>query len=88
MPLKLQDSVILIVDDSDAARYARSRILIRAGFKVIEAATGNMALVRARADRPDLILLDTKLPDINGMDVCRKLKADPETKAILVLQTS
>ncbi|MGZ8295427.1 MAG: ATP-binding response regulator [Telluria sp.] len=88
MPLKLQDSVILIVDDSDAARYARSRILIRAGFKVIEAATGNLALVRAREDRPDLILLDTKLPDINGMEVCRQLKADPETKAILVLQTS
>ncbi|MBZ2209225.1 ATP-binding response regulator [Massilia soli] len=84
----LLNSVILIVDDSDAARYARSRILIRAGFKVIEAATGNAALTMARENLPDLVLLDTKLPDINGMDVCRKLKADPETKAILVLQTS
>ncbi len=84
----LLNSVILIVDDSDAARYARSRILIRAGFKVIEAATGNMALTMARENLPDLVLLDTKLPDINGMDVCRKLKADPATKAILVLQTS
>lgn len=84
----LLNSVILIVDDSDAARYARSRILIRAGFKVIEAATGGTALTMARENLPDLVLLDTKLPDINGMDVCRKLKADPATKAILVLQTS
>ena len=84
----LLNSVILIVDDSDAARYARSRILVRAGFKVIEAATGNMALTMARENHPDLVLLDTKLPDINGMDVCRKLKSDNETKAILVLQTS
>ena len=84
----LTNSVILIVDDSDAARYARSRILVRAGFKVIEAATGNMALTIARESHPDLVLLDTKLPDINGMDVCRKLKSDNETKAILVLQTS
>ncbi|HEY0491149.1 MAG TPA: response regulator [Telluria sp.] len=84
----LLNSVILIVDDSDAARYARSRILIRAGFKVIEAATGNEALTMAREHMPDLVLLDTKLPDINGMDVCRKLKSDLETKAMLVLQTS
>ena len=84
----LTNSVILIVDDSDAARYARSRILIRAGFKVIEAATGAMALTMARENHPDLVLLDTKLPDINGMDVCRKLKSELDTKAILVLQTS
>ncbi|MGZ8319163.1 MAG: response regulator, partial [Telluria sp.] len=84
----LSNSVILIVDDSDAARYARSRILIRAGFTVLEAATGAEALKVAHDSKPDLVLLDTKLPDINGMEVCRQLKADPETKAILVLQTS
>lgn len=82
------DSLILNVDDSEGARYAKSRILTRAGFRVIEAADGNSALLRAREDKPDLVLLDVKLPDINGFEVCRLIKADPETRAVLVLQTS
>ncbi|MES2898846.1 MAG: response regulator [Pseudomonadota bacterium] len=82
------DSVILNVDDSEGARYAKTRILTRAGFKVIEAATGAEALTQAEAHSPDLVLLDTKLPDINGMEVCRRLKAGDITCTILVLQTS
>ncbi|MGK5026153.1 response regulator [Janthinobacterium sp. RB2R34] len=82
------DALILNVDDSDGARYAKSRILTRAGFNVIEASNGGDALVRARNDRPALILLDVKLPDINGLEVCRRLKGNPETNTILVLQTS
>ena len=86
--MPFSESVILNVDDSEGARYAKSRVLTRAGFKVIEAASGSAALYRAREDKPDLVLLDVKLPDINGMEVCRLLKADPATRAILVLQTS
>ena len=86
--MPLSKSVILNVDDSEAARYAKSRILTLAGFTVIEAASGSAALYRAREDKPDLVLLDVKLPDINGLEVCRLLKADPATRAILVLQTS
>ena len=82
------DALILNVDDSDGARYAKSRILTRAGFKVIEASNGGDALLRARQDRPNLILLDVKLPDINGLEVCRQLKGGAETNTILVLQTS
>lgn len=82
------DSLILNVDDNDGARYAKSRILTRAGFQVIEAAGGSAALHRARTDNPELVLLDVKLPDINGFEVCRLLKEDPATRAILVLQTS
>jgi signal transduction histidine kinase len=82
------DSLILNVDDSDGARYAKTRILTRAGFRVIEAADGNSALLRAREDKPDLVLLDVKLPDINGFEVCRLLKDDPDTRPVLVLQTS
>jgi two-component system, sensor histidine kinase len=89
MPTKsLSESVILNVDDNDGARYAKSRILTRAGYTVIEAASGSAALQRARDDDPDLVLLDVKLPDINGFEVCRQLKADPATRAILILQTS
>ena len=81
-------NLILNVDDNDGARYAKSRILSRAGFDVIEAANGTEALERARDSLPDLVLLDVKLPDINGFEVCRQIKAAPETAAILVLQTS
>ncbi|NHZ98210.1 response regulator [Massilia sp. CCM 8734] len=81
-------SLILNVDDSEGARYAKSRILTRAGFRVIEATDGTSALLRAREDKPDLVLLDVKLPDINGFEVCRLLKDDPDTRPVLVLQTS
>lgn len=82
------EEVILNVDDSDGARYAKTRILSRAGFQVIEASCGEEALQKANAVLPTLILLDVKLPDINGMDVCRQLKSDPHTQNILILQTS
>jgi PAS domain S-box-containing protein len=81
-------NLILNVDDNDGARYAKSRILSRAGFVVIEAANGTEALESARVSLPDLVLLDVKLPDINGFEVCRQIKAAPETAGILVLQTS
>ncbi|HEX8603707.1 MAG TPA: hybrid sensor histidine kinase/response regulator, partial [Pseudoduganella sp.] len=82
------DPLILNVDDTDAARYAKTRILQRAGFHVIEAGSGGEALQMVREQRPDLVLLDTKLPDINGFEVCRQLKHDPDTSMVLVLQTS
>ena len=82
------DALILNVDDSDGARYAKSRILTRAGFKVIEASNGGDALLRARQEHPNLILLDVKLPDINGLEVCRQLKGGAETNTILILHTS
>jgi signal transduction histidine kinase len=82
------EEVILNVDDSDAARYAKTRILRRAGFRVVEAASGEEALAKAASDNPALVLLDTKLPDISGFDVCRHLKENKTTAYILVLQTS
>ena len=82
------DSLILNVDDNPGALYAKSRILTHAGFRVIEAASGSAALLRAQQEKPDLVLLDVKLPDIDGFEVCRLLRSDPLTSAILVLQTS
>lgn len=81
-------ALILNVDDNEGARYAKSRVLSRAGFKVVEASTGAGALEKVRADSPDLVLLDVKLPDINGLEVCRQIKLDPQTSATVVLQTS
>ncbi|MET0551602.1 MAG: response regulator [Vicinamibacteria bacterium] len=78
-------TTVLVVDDTEASRYALGRTLAKAGFLVWEAATGTEALGRAH-DCPDAILLDIKLPDITGLEVCRRLKANPATAAIPVLQ--
>ena len=87
-PYNNGDALILNVDDSDGARYAKSRILTRAGFNVIEASNGGDALLRAAKDRPALILLDVKLPDASGMEVLRLLKANPDTASIPVIMVS
>ena len=71
------ENLILNVDDDEAGRYAKSRILKRAGYEVVEAGTGADALRLVNESTPQLVLLDVKLPDINGMDVCRKIKEDP-----------
>jgi PAS domain S-box-containing protein len=78
---------ILIVDDTDASRYAVSRTLRKAGYAVEEAATGGEAL-RLAAARPDLVILDVNLPDMTGYEVCQKIKADPLTASIPVLHLS
>lgn len=82
-----RQSVILNVDDDDTARYVTTKVLTGAGFKVEEAASGGEALAMARRS-PDLIILDMRLPDMNGYEVCRRIKADPRTSSIPVLQTS
>jgi two-component system, sensor histidine kinase len=80
-------SHILNVNDNPASRYMITRLLERAGFTVVEAATGAEALKKVR-DLPWLVVLDIKLPDMNGLDVCRNIKSIPETQRIKVLHTS
>ena len=77
---------ILIVDDYAGARYLRSRLLNDAGYEVLEASGGEEALRMAIEARPALILLDVNLPDVNGTEVCRRLKQDPQTARIPVIQ--
>lgn len=79
--------LVLHIDDNLANRYAVRRILERIGLDVIEGATGAEGL-RLAEENPDLIILDIKLPDVNGFEVCRRLKADPRYRAIPVLQMS
>lgn len=80
--------LILNVDDNDGARYAKSRILRLAGFRTLEARNGAEALRLVLEFLPMLVLLDTKLPDLSGFEVCKRIKADPRTEDVLVLQTS
>jgi CheY-like chemotaxis protein len=75
---------ILHVDDNEAQRYAIGRLLRHAGFRVLEAANGTEALSLVK-QKPDLVLLDVHLPDMDGFEVCRRIKADPDTARIPVL---
>jgi PAS domain S-box-containing protein len=80
--------VVLNVDDYDPGRYARSQVLRAAGFTVHEASSGADALRLTVAEKPDLVILDVNLPDISGLEVCRRLKADPATARVPVLHLS
>jgi PAS domain S-box-containing protein len=79
---------ILNVDDTASLRYMKSRILRQAGYTVIEADTGVEALRLVRERLPQLVVMDVKLPDMSGIDACRKIKADPLTRSIPVVQIS
>lgn len=79
---------ILIADDHEENRYILNRILRAAGYQCAEAATGAQALQCAQAQQPALIILDVRLPDMSGFDVCKQLKSDPRTASIPVLQIS
>jgi two-component system, sensor histidine kinase len=80
---------ILVVDDNDPGRFVKSQILRRAGFAVHEAATGMAALELCRQMPFDLVVLDVNLPDINGLDVGRQLRAEqPGPPALQILHVS
>ena len=77
---------ILVVDDNDAGRYVKVHTLRTSGFAVSEAATGAEAFEHTARDGADLVILDVKLPDISGIEVCRRVKQ--EFPGTMVLQTS
>lgn len=79
---------ILHVDDNEANRYVVTRILQNAGFTVVEAATGAAGLEAIAQHQPALVILDVRLPDLNGFEVCRRIKSDPRTAFIPVLHLS
>ena len=72
--------MVLVVDDDLSVRSSLSRLLRREGFDVVAEADGHGALDSVRLLRPDVVLLDVVLPDLDGFEVCRRLKADPETR--------
>jgi DNA-binding response OmpR family regulator len=69
---------ILIVDDSKTVR-ALEKALLASHYDLVEAQDGEEALVKAKAGRPDLILLDVVMPKLDGFETCRRLREMPET---------
>ncbi len=76
---------VLVADDSRLILRLAAMNLEKAGFEVITAADGLEALERARVESPDLIILDIMMPEMDGFEVCRLLKADVATSSIPVI---
>jgi signal transduction histidine kinase len=81
--------VILVVDDQEPGRFAKAATLLRAGFRVEEAASGAEALEKATGLSPDVVVLDVNLPDMSGLEVGRQLRrASQSTAALQILHVS
>ena len=76
---------ILIVDDSATERHMLNDLLTKAGFDVVASDNGEDAIVKAKAVKPDLILMDVVMPGLNGFQATRAISRDPETQSIPVI---
>jgi CheY-like chemotaxis protein len=76
---------LLIVDDEEGVRSLVRMTLESDKYDILEAHTGTDAMNLVREHLPDLVLLDVMLPDISGVEVCRALKSEPETKSVTVV---
>lgn len=76
---------ILVVDDSPTERYFLTDILIKHGFSVSTAENGEEALIKVKADKPQLILMDVVMPGPNGFQVTRAIARDPETQNVPII---
>jgi CheY-like chemotaxis protein len=81
----VKKTTVLIADDSETFTIYLSTILNRMRFKVVTAHNGNRALELARQMKPDLMLLDIDMPGMNGKEVLKTIKGDPETSTIPVI---
>jgi len=68
---------VLADDEADLRRLLKAR-LTRSGFEVLDVEDGKLALALVRAVRPDLVLLDHRMPEMDGGEACRQIKADPD----------
>jgi two-component system, OmpR family, response regulator MprA len=76
---------VLVVDDDRALRDALRRALTLGGYDVVAAEGGREGLERVRSSRPDVVVLDLLMPDVDGIEVCHRLRADGDRTPILLL---
>lgn len=79
---------ILIVDDSAAEMANLKSIITEAGWHAVTAGSGREAVDKAKADKPNLILMDIVMPEMDGYEACRALQSDPTTKGIPIVMVS
>jgi len=77
--------LVLIVDDNEKNLRLARDVLHLGGFRTLEAASGTEGVALARGHRPDVVLMDIRLPDMDGTEATRLLKGDPETAEIPVV---
>jgi len=76
---------ILVVEDEESLLKLESILLSSKGYSVTGVMDGRSALEEVRANKPDLVILDIMLPEVDGFEVCRQIKEDPDTRHIPVL---
>jgi twitching motility two-component system response regulator PilH len=79
---------ILIVDDSPTELHVLTRILQQGGHETLTAGDGEAGIATAKAQQPDVVLMDVVMPGLNGFQATRKLSRDPETRHIPVLMVT
>jgi DNA-binding response OmpR family regulator len=87
-PIASARGKVLVVDDEPAIADVVSRYLDRAGYETTIAPTGHDALGRAEQVHPDVVVLDLMLPDIDGLEVMRRLRRDPSRRGAIILLTA
>jgi len=83
-----QQPCVLVVEDESAQREVLQYNLEAEGFRVAMAVNGDEALLMVKEERPDLIVLDWMLPNVSGIEICRRVKANPETRGIPIIMLS
>lgn len=81
----MANELILIVEDNEKNRRLLRKILQVSGYRVIEVESGRDAVTAARESAPDLILMDYQLPDIDGIETFRQIRADPDTPRMPII---
>ena len=79
------DELVLIVDDNERNRRLARDVLQACGFRTVEAATGGEGVSAAAANLPDVILMDIRLPDMDGTEAARRIKDDPRTAGVPIV---
>jgi two-component system cell cycle response regulator DivK len=79
---------ILVVEDQEDLRGVLRTLLTGSGYDMIEAADGQAGVEQAKAERPDLILMDIQMPVVDGYEATRRIKADPDLKATPIIAVS
>lgn len=76
---------VLVVDDEEYIQHILNFSFGAEGYEVVTAGDGEEAIVKAKAEKPDVIVLDIMMPKMDGYETCKRLKSDPETKDIPVI---